>query len=71
MLVCDRGRLQVFEIVGQMAEGWINNNMVRRSCCVHHVSTDVEHNSCEVRPEEEERRKDTCTYKHTHTKFEN
>ena len=43
-----------------MAKGWINNNIVRRSCCVHHVSTGVEHNSCEVRPEEEERGKDSC-----------
>ena len=43
-----------------MAKGWINNNIVRRSCCVHHVSTGVEHNSCEVKPEEEERRKDSC-----------
>ena len=33
---------------------------MRRSCCVHHVSTGVEHNSCEVRPEEEERQKDSC-----------
>ena len=60
MLVCDCGRLQVFEIVGKMAKGWINNNIVRRSCCVHHVSTGVEHNSCEVRPEEDEQRKDSC-----------
>ena len=29
-------------------------DIVHRSCCVHHVSTTVEHNSCEVRPEEEE-----------------
>ena len=60
MLVCDCGRLQVFEIVGKMAKGWINNNILRRSCCVHHVSTGVEHNCCEVRPEEEEWRKDSC-----------
>ena len=67
------------KVVGKMAKGWINNNIVRRSCCVHHVSTGVEHNSCEVRPEEEEWWKDscyntwtphtthghhTCTYKH-------
>ena len=39
-----------------VAKGWINNtcNIVHRSCCVHHVSTGVEHNSCEVKPEEEE-----------------
>ena len=42
-----------------MAKGWINNNIVRRSCCVHHVSTGVEHNYSEVRPEEEERGKDS------------
>ena len=55
MLVCDCGKLHVIQIeVGKMAKEWINNNIVRRSCCVHHVSTSVEHNSCEVRPEEEE-----------------
>ena len=50
------------KVVGKMAKGWINNtcNIVRRSCCVHHVSTGVEHNSCEVRPEEEEWQTDSC-----------
>ena len=47
------------KVVGKMAKGWINNNIVRRSCCVHHVSTGVEHNYSEVRPEEEERGKDS------------
>ena len=29
------------KVVGKMAKGWKNNNIVRRSCCVHHVSTGV------------------------------
>ena len=48
------------KVVGKMAKGWINNNIVRRSCCVHHVSTGVEHNSCDIRPEDEECWKDSC-----------
>ena len=48
------------KVVGKMAKGWINNNIVRRSCCVYHASTGVDHNSYEVRPEEEEWWKDSC-----------
>ena len=50
-----------------MAKGWINNNIARRSCCVHQVSTGVEHNSCEVRPEEEEEERTAVTTHGHHT----
>ena len=48
------------KVVGKMAKGWINNNIVRRSCC------GVEHNSCEVRPEDEEWWIDTDNKTHGH-----
>ena len=67
---CKSSRLAM----GKMAKRWINNNIVRRSCCVHHVSTGVEHNSCEDQKRKSVERTavtthghHTCTYKHTYT----